>query len=71
MGPEEVLDDLIEPLLTSLGLSVSGLDFTGFDLASITTPQGVVRFMMKVAEAPNEVGRRRFVDIADKSNGSP
>jgi hypothetical protein len=63
MGPEEVLDDLIEPLLAKLGLSVSGIDFTGFDLALIDTPMDVVRLMVKVAEAQNGVGSRRIDNI--------
>ena len=64
MGPEEVRDDVIEPLLAKLRLSVSGIDFTGFDFSSVATPRDVVAFVMKVADAQNSEGKRRFVDIA-------
>jgi hypothetical protein len=64
MGPEEVRDDVIEPLLAKLGLSVSGIDFTGFDFSSLATPRNVVAFVMKVADAQNGEGKRRFVDMA-------
>ncbi|HEU4962155.1 MAG TPA: hypothetical protein VFT56_17335 [Sphingomonas sp.] len=60
MGPEEVRDELIEPLLTRLGLSVSGIDFTGFDFSSITTPRGVSRFVVKVADAQGREGKQRI-----------
>jgi hypothetical protein len=63
MGPEEVMYDVIEPLLTRLGLSVSGIDFTGFDFASVATPRDVVAFVTKVADAQNGEGERRFVDM--------
>ena len=53
MGPEEVRDDVIDPLLDRLGLSVSGMDFTGFDFASITTPKDISEFVAKIAEAQN------------------
>lgn len=59
MGPEEVRDDVIEPLLTKLGLSVEGIDFTGFDFSSIATSRDVGRFVVKVAEAQGR-GERRF-----------
>jgi hypothetical protein len=64
MGPEEVRDDVIEPLLAKLGLSTSGIDFTGFDFSSIVTPKDVLAFVMKVADAQNGKGKRRFVDMA-------
>lgn len=53
MGPEEVRDDLIDPLLDMLGLDVSGLDVAGFDFAAITTPRQVIEFLVNVAEAQN------------------
>lgn len=53
MGPEEVRDDVVDPLLDRLGLSVSGMDFTGFDFASITTPKDISEFVAKIAEAQN------------------
>jgi hypothetical protein len=64
MGPEEVRDDVIDPLLDRLGLSVSGIDFTGFDFSSVATPRDVIAFVMKVADAQNSEGKRRFVDMA-------
>ena len=63
MGPQEVRDDVIEPLLAKLGLSVSGIDFTGFDFSSVSTPRDVIAFIIKVADAQNGEGKRRFVDI--------
>lgn len=54
-GPEEVMYDVIEPLLTRLGLSVSGMDFRGFDFASVATPKDVGAFVMKVADSQNKV----------------
>jgi hypothetical protein len=60
MGPEEVRDDVIDPLLTRLGLSVSGIDFTGFDFSSIATPKDVSRFVVKVADAQNGEGKQRI-----------
>lgn len=62
MGPEEVWDDVIEPLLAKLGLSVSGIDFTGFDFSSVATPRDVVAFIVKVADTQGGDGERRFVD---------
>lgn len=62
MGPGEVRDDLIDPLLAKLGLSVSGIDFTGFDFSSVATPRDVVAFVIKVADAQSGEGKRRFVD---------
>lgn len=50
LGPEEVRDDIVDPLLDRLGLSFSGMDFTGFDFASITTPKDISAFVAKVAE---------------------
>jgi len=54
MGPEEVRDIVIEPLLAKLGLSVSGIDFTGFDFASIATPKDAGGFVMTIAEGQKE-----------------
>lgn len=63
MDPEIVRDEVIEPLLDRLGLSVEGIDFTGFDFSSITTPKDICRFVVKVADAQG-TGERRFIDIA-------
>lgn len=63
MGPEEVREDVIDPLLTKLGLSVESIDFTGFDFSSIATPKDVGRFVMQVADAQNGEARR-FTDMA-------
>lgn len=63
MGPEEVRDDVIDPLLAKLGLSVGGINFAGFDFSSIATPKGVGRFVMQVADAQNGEDRR-FTDMA-------
>ena len=70
IGPEEVRDDVIDPLLDRLGLSVSGIDFTGFDFASIATPTDVVAFVMKVADAQNGEGKRGSGDTKRGSGGS-
>lgn len=64
MGPEEVRDDVIEPLLARLGVSVSGIDFTGFDFSSVVTPKDVMAFVMKIVDAQNCEGGRQFVDTA-------
>ena len=64
MGPEEVRDDVIEPLLTKLGLGVSGIDFTGFDFSSIATPRDVVAFVMKVVDAQNGEGPVSSIYVA-------
>ena len=63
MDPEIVRDELVGELLKTLGLSVGGIDFTGFDFASVATPRDVVTFLMKVAEAQNDEGKRRFIDM--------
>ncbi|WP_415644201.1 hypothetical protein [Sphingomonas antarctica] len=63
MGPEEVRDDVIDPLLDRLGLSVSGIDFTDFDFSSVATPRDVIAFVTKVADARNGEGKRRSVDM--------
>jgi hypothetical protein len=49
MGPEEVRDDIIEPLLNKLGLKVDHIDFTGFNFARITTPRDIAAFVVRVA----------------------
>jgi hypothetical protein len=64
MDPEIVRDEVVDEILTKLGLSVSGIDFTGFDFASVATPRDVVAFVMKIADAQNGEGERRFVDMA-------
>lgn len=64
MDPEIVRDEVVDEILTKLGLSVSGIDFTGFDFASVATPRDVMAFVTKVADAQNGGGKRRFVDMA-------
>jgi hypothetical protein len=64
MGWEEVEDEMILPLLKELGLSTSGIDFTGFDFTSITTPREVIAFILKIAEAQDGGGKQRFVALA-------
>lgn len=64
MDPEIVRDELIEVLLAKLELNVSGIDFTGFDFSSVATPRDVVAFVIKVADAQNGQGKRRFVGEA-------
>ena len=54
MGPEEVRDDVIEPILMRLGLKVDRMNFKGVDFASILTPRDVVTFITKVADAQQE-----------------
>ena len=55
---------MILPLLETLGLSTSEIDFTGFDFTSITTPREVIAFILKIADAQGGQGKRRFVDMA-------
>lgn len=64
MDAEIVRDEVVDELLTKLGLSVSGIDFTGFDFSSVATPRDVAAFIMKVADVQNGDGKRRFVDMA-------
>lgn len=64
MDPEIVRDEVIDVLLTKLKLSVSGIDFTGFDFASITTPKDVSRFVAKVADAQDGKGKQQMSDMA-------
>lgn len=56
MGPEEALDDLIEPLLDKLELSKSKIDFNGLDLSSLNTPRDVASLIAKVANARHGQG---------------
>lgn len=63
MGPEEVRDDVIEPILDKMALDPSWIDFRGFDFASVTTPREVIAFILKIANAQNGGGKRRFVDM--------
>lgn len=64
MDSEIVRDEVVDELLTKLRLSVSGIDFTGFDFSSVATPRDVFAFVTKVADAQNGEGKRRFGDIA-------
>jgi hypothetical protein len=64
MGPEEVRDEVIDPLLAKLELKVDGIDFTGFDFSSIVTPHDVSRFVMRVAAIQAGQSERRFTDGA-------
>lgn len=54
IGPEEAIDEVIEPILKRLGLSWDGLDFTGFDRESLVTPKDLGEFLMKVVDAKNK-----------------
>ena len=54
MGPEEVRDDLIDPITERLGLDLSRYDFKGFDFRSLKTPSDVARFLMSLAGEKNE-----------------
>lgn len=53
MGPEEVRDDLIAPLLAKLGLNADRIDFRGFDFSSLNTPRDVGKFAARVAKTGN------------------
>lgn len=64
MDSEIVRDEVVDELLTKLRLSVSGIDFTGFDFSSVATSRDVFAFVTKVADAQNGEGKRRFGDIA-------
>lgn len=64
MDPEIVRDELIDSLLTKLGLSVDGIDFAGFDFASITTPRDVSSFATQVADAQGKADKQRMSDLA-------
>ena len=55
MGPEEVRDDLIDPITEKLNLDLSRYDFKGFDFASLKTPSDVARFLMGLAGDKSEV----------------
>lgn len=48
MGPEEIVDDILEPLSTQLNLDVSGIDFKALGFASVRTPADVAHFVMKM-----------------------
>ncbi|MBA4163095.1 MAG: hypothetical protein C0510_00460 [Erythrobacter sp.] len=63
MDPEVVRDELIDVLLAKLELNVSGIDFTGFDFASIKTPRDVSIFVAKIANAQGEVIKGRMCDL--------
>ena len=60
LGPEEVRDDLIEPLLDRLGLNVAGIDFRAVDFTSVVTPKDVGNLVMRIAAigaTPDSRGR--------------
>lgn len=59
MGPEEVLHDVFEPLLTKFGLSAAEIDLTGFDFSSIATPKDVGVFLMRTVETHDGNCRQR------------
>ena len=63
MDAEIVRDEFVDVLLDSLELSVSGIDFTGFDFASLKTPRDVSRFVATVADAQGGARKQRFVDM--------
>lgn len=50
MGPEEVRDELIEPIAQCLGINLSGIDFEGFDFSALDTPKAVAHFLMSLGE---------------------
>lgn len=50
MGPEEVSDDLTDPLLDQLGLDVSMIDFTGLDFRKLKTVGDVAKLMIRVEQ---------------------
>lgn len=64
MDAEIVRDEVFDKLLTTLGLSVSGIDFAGFDFASMTTPRDVSYFLAKIADAQSGSGKQRMSDMA-------
>ena len=45
MGPEEVRDDLVEPLIEGLDLDVSSISFKDFDFDTLRTPKDVANFI--------------------------
>ncbi len=63
MDPEIVRDELVAVLLDKLGLSVRGIDFEGFNFASLTTPRDVSAFVVKVADAQSKTGTQRASDL--------
>jgi hypothetical protein len=60
MDAEIVRDEVVDKLLNTFDLSVSGFDFTGFDFASIATPKDVSRFVVKIADAQEGEGKQRI-----------
>jgi len=65
MDPEIVRDELVDVMLSRLSLSVEGIDFSGFDFASIKTPRDVSRFVVKVADAQSKAGKHPIGDLAE------
>jgi hypothetical protein len=49
MGVEEVMYDIIEPLLEKLGLSIDKFDLTDIDFKLIATPRDLAKFFVRVA----------------------
>lgn len=49
MGPEEVKDELIEPLIGHLGGQASSIDVKDVDLANLRTPRQVAAFIARHA----------------------
>jgi len=64
MNPEIVRDEVVDELLAKLGLSASGINFTGFDFSSIVTPKDVVVFVRLIADSRHGEPGRRFMDMA-------
>lgn len=64
MDEEIVWDEVIKDLMKKLNLSLSGIDLTGFDIHSVTTPRHVMAFLVKIAQAQHGEGGRRFTDMA-------
>jgi hypothetical protein len=50
LGPEDVRDDIIEPLLDHLGIAPGDIDFAGFDFAALATPKSIFDFARTVTE---------------------
>jgi len=49
MGPEEIVDDFLEPLTTQLSLDVEDVDFKTLGFHSINTVADFAHFMMRLA----------------------
>lgn len=50
MGPEEVRDDLVDPLIWCLGLNADSISFKDVDFATLRTPRDVAKFAAEIKE---------------------